>query len=499
MPKSTSLFQQQKQAQDDRLITRETCEAVWKLVRSLARGGGRTAMRLTSHWNGEIRWARNRVYLASDRRNIVLSVIRTLGTSQEGRASINQLDEESIEFVVRKAEAEAARAHQNRPLDMKMDLPPEILPETKTWSDTTYGIAAAARGEVAAALSKEAEAHGFLAAGYMEVRGVTRAYAGMSDLAGTGAALNWREETYDPAIHDTLRYHRMTQAQCSMTIRHPKGLGSGWAGLSSYEWSKLDCAALAKTALDKCIASLNPIRIEPGRYTVILEPQAVASLVDQVMYGPMMSLFGVEVDGGGPWWLGHDNSLGVHLTKLGLKVIDERITISYDPNDPDFGVMPHPDLKPVIWFDKGVLANLSYPREYWKETRKEEGIGLFNPGAYRMSGGSVTMEEMISTTDRGLLVTRFSNITKLDNNSLLCTGLTRDGLWLIERGKITKAIHNMRFTESPLFVLNQVEQLGIPVPVFTPEQDWMKPRIRPVIVPPIKARDFSFTSTIDAV
>ena len=96
-------------------------------------------------------------------------------------------------------------------------------------------------------------------------------------------------------------------------------------------------------------------------------------------------------------------------------------------------------------------------------------------------------------------MTRFSNVALFDAMSLLSTGLTRDGLWLIEHGKITKAVKNFRFTESPLFVLNSIEQLGVPVPVFRPVKNPYTPQLTPAIVPPIKSRDFSFTSTIDAI
>jgi predicted Zn-dependent protease len=121
--------------------------------------------------------------------------------------------------------------------------------------------------------------------------------------------------------------------------------------------------------------------------------------------------------------------------------------------------------------------------------------------AYRMSGGTTSIEEMIASTQRGLLITRFTDIRGLDGNSLLSTGLTRDGMWLIEHGKISKSVKNFRFTESPLFVLNSIEQLGVPVPVFRPVRDAYEQGIplRPAIVPPLKARDFSFTSTIDAI
>jgi predicted Zn-dependent protease len=123
-----------------------------------------------------------------------------------------------------------------------------------------------------------------------------------------------------------------------------------------------------------------------------------------------------------------------------------------------------------------------------------------NSGSFRMSGGETTVEEMIGTTKRGLLVTRFSNTRLLDVDTLLMTGLTRDGLWLIENGKITKAAKNFRFTESPLFVLNSLEALGAPVPVFNPVSNpYEDAGLVPAIVPPLKVRDFSFTSLVDAV
>jgi predicted Zn-dependent protease len=94
------------------------------------------------------------------------------------------------------------------------------------------------------------------------------------------------------------------------------------------------------------------------------------------------------------------------------------------------------------------------------------------------------------------LVTRFSNVSLMDVDSLLCTGLTRDGLWLIENGAISKSVHNFRFTESPLFVLNQLELLGKPMPVYATQGSGPP---GPAFVPPIKANDFSFTALVDAI
>jgi predicted Zn-dependent protease len=229
---------------------------------------------------------------------------------------------------------------------------------------------------------------------------------------------------------------------------------------------------------------------------VVLLPQAVAARIELVVSALARDL---AEDGRGPWALAHDDALGLWRTKLGLKVIDERITISHDPADPELGILPDAGMGPVTWFDHVVLTNLAFDRSY--ALRKLNANAPVRPPiGYRMSGGATAIEEMIRTTRRGLLVTRFSNIAMLDGTSLLSTGLTRDGLWLIENGTISKAVKNLRFTESPLFVLNSLEQLGPPAPVFRPVRSpYDATGLTPAIVPPLKARDFSFTSTIDAI
>jgi len=142
----------------------------------------------------------------------------------------------------------------------------------------------------------------------------------------------------------------------------------------------------------------------------------------------------------------------------------------------------------VTWIDHGVLTALSYGRAY-AVRELTDNVPIAPRLAYRMSGGPTSVEEMVATTKRGLLVTRFWGVRPLEQG--LFTGLTRDGLWLIENGKISKAVKNLRFTDSPWFLLNSLEQLGEAQPVFSPDA--------PAIVPPLKARDFSFTSLIDAI
>jgi len=469
---------------DARILSEQDCNALAKRVFALARGPGETYVDILSWWNGELRWARNRTSLASDRRDIRIQITRDVGLGR-GFVETNQLDDVSLESAVRAAERGAVVSPAVRhPPSVHPPLPKPERPKPAIWSDATYAVTPEVRGEAARSLIEPAEAKGMSSAGYLEMR------------AGSRAVLSSERMGSTPAPWD-VPYAAWTQAQCSMTVRDKEGSGSGWAGLSSYDWAKIDAPALASRALEKCIASQHPVALEPGRYTVILEPQAVAQMI--AILEVSMWREAAEL-GDGPWALAPDDVLGLWRTKLGLKVLDERITISHDPTDPMLGIFPEPWMEPITWFDKGVLTNLAFYRDYALQKLNVNAARRPLIG-YRMSGGPTSVEEMIRTTTRGLLVSHFSNVRMLDSKSLLSTGLTRDGLWLIEHGKISKAVKNLRFTESPLFALNSVDQMGEPVPVFRPAKNpyEIERPMTPAIVPPIKSRDFSFTATIDAI
>jgi predicted Zn-dependent protease len=164
--------------------------------------------------------------------------------------------------------------------------------------------------------------------------------------------------------------------------------------------------------------------------------------------------------------------------------------------DPDCGFVPFDwsgePYQGVDWIAAGVLKELAYSRGYGVSMLNKDAA-LTNSRAYRftVSGQSATMDEMIASTERGFVVTRFNNIHLVDLNSMLMSGTTRDGLWLVEKGKISKAVKNFRFTASPLLVFNSILQASVPQRVFRPEA--------PAVVPAIKVRDFSFTALADAV
>jgi predicted Zn-dependent protease len=347
---------------------------------------------------------------------------------------------------------------------------------------------------VAEALMQAAGQAGMLSAGYLEV----------------GA--------HSLAVLDTnghARYCQYTTAQYSVTVRDPAGTGSGWAGVDWPDWSKIDGKQLSALALEKCLKSRNPVAIEPGRYTTILEPQAVGDLLIPMMQSDAFLQYDPTNDlpTEGPF----STSPPTYQAKKGQQVIDARLTLSADPADPDLVFPPFNPVMaldgqsvefnldydvyhPATWIEQGVLKNLAYDRNFAR-TRLGENLGLPNSGAVWMSvtGPTTSLDEMIATTTRGLLVTRLDGVLPLDDYSQLCRGYTRDGVWLIERGKISKPVKNLAFTESVLFALNNVEQVGAPQRVFHPKTDSIRTIPQPVIVPALKVKDFSFTALTSAI
>ena len=194
--------------------------------------------------------------------------------------------------------------------------------------------------------------------------------------------------------------------------------------------------------------------------------------------------------------------------KLGLKVVDERVTLLTDPDDsPSTSGGFDGDgmgLEKVVWLENGVVKNLNYDR-YWADkqkvaaTRAGGGGGRGGGGgarALRMMGGTTSIADMIKGTERGILVTRFWYIRPVDPRTILYTGLTRDGTFLIENGKISRPIKNFRFNESPIFFLNNLQAIGPTMRINASENLGAGGA---VYMPPIKVRDFTFSSLSDAV
>jgi predicted Zn-dependent protease len=272
-------------------------------------------------------------------------------------------------------------------------------------------------------------------------------------------------------------------------VRDPKGTGSGWAGTDDFDVTRIDMNMFARIALEKCQRSMNPSALEPGRYVTILEPQAVADLVAPLVPGAMGRGDSEDPLKEMPFYRSPGRS------KIGEHVLDSRLSLTSDPMDPIGGFRPFDGeyvYNRAEWIKEGVLMDLAYWIYYALGNLGIEKE-MNSPNSWRLSGGTTSTDEMIATTKRGVLVTRLHNVQMVHQKSMTCTGYTRDGLWLIENGKISRPVKNFRFTESPLFVLNKVEQLGEPKRVFS-GTDFIS-----IVAPTLKVQDFNFTQLSDAV
>lgn len=446
------------------LFSHAESRAIAERAIGMMRKPGDLRVGVRSSWRGDVRWGRNRLTQARDVRDVHIRLQRSLGF-MTAEVSTNRVDDAGLRRAVEELDL---LLRDNGVMRDPDPLPPRLteFPRTAIWHPPTLEVSAEARAELGARLIAPAAGGNLYGAGFLSVGADADSWFGTD-----------REDLYSTR----------TSSQCSITMRDRSGRGSGWAGASSYDWSSIDPVKLAERARDKCERSRDPSALEPGRYTVVLEPQAVADLMDLVVmwFGRMPA-----ENGAGPF---ADPKRG-GFSKLGQKLIDARVSVTFDPLDPLLGVTPFDDegepVRGVKWFDQGVLMALAYDRHYGVENFNQN-LALALPDAYRLSGGETSVEDMIKSTRRGLLVSRFSGAFTIDAPSLLSTGHTRDGLWLIENGKVTRPVKNFRFTDSPLLMLNSVEALGVPVPVFRPAG--------PMIVPPLKASSFNFTRLVDAV
>ncbi len=424
---------------------------------------------------GNIRYARNTVSTAGEVNNVTLAVQSAFG-NRVGTATINEFDDASLEKVVRRSEENARLAPEN-PEHMPLLGPAEYV-KVNAWHESTASVTPEQRAQMAENSIAPSKENQLIAAGFL------------NDSKGFSAIMNSK---------GMFAYHRGTNVDFTVTIRTEDGRGSGWVTRDFNDVNKLDTATASAIAISKAKGSVDTKEMEPGKYTVILEPAASVTLLGN-MAGAMSQRAADEgrsfLSKKGPD--GATPAEGEPTNRIGEKVFGEQVTVSSDPTNP---IVPTPafagDGAPVgrtVWIDKGVVKTLPNSR-YWAEKTgvpyrptAYSGGGLFGGGVQLiMEGGDKTLEEMIADTRRGVLVTRLWYIRPLDPQTQLYTGLTRDGTFYIEDGEIKYPIKNFRFNESPIVMLNNIEELGKPV------------RINGSMIPPMKIRDFTFSSLSDAV
>ena len=416
---------------------------------------------LSGDKRGNLRYARNEVSTSGAQINQNLVVQSSFG-KKVGVATTNEFTEEAFEKVVRQSE-ELARLAPENPEYMGV-LSPQQYKKSSGFFDSTANVTPDFRAEAVAKSLELSRTQNLAAAGFWE------------DQHGYSAMLNSKQ---------LFAYYPSTNVNFSLTVRKPDGTGSGYVARGYSDVSKLDIEAATKIAIQKSTGSLGAKALEPGKYTVILEPTAAAVLLENIFF----NMDARSADEGRSFLSKQGGK-----TKLGEKIVDERVNIYSDPTHPDLPSAPWAGdgqpMEKVNWIEKGVVKNMAYSR-YWAEKKGAKAIPF--PNNMIMAGGTATLEEMIASTKQGILVTKLWYIREVDPQTLLLTGLTRDGTFYIENGKIKHPVKNFRFNESPVIMLNNLETLGKPVRVVSTESD------QNYMIPPMKIREFTFSSLSDAV
>ncbi len=436
------------------ILTKEEAKKIIDKVLAFSKAD-EMSVNLTGSRTGNIRYARNTVSTSGESYDLSLSVTAVYG-KRSGTSTINEFDDKSLEKTVRRAE-EIARLAPENPEYVPM-LGPQTYLESNTFLQSTADINPEYRAKVAFDSIDPCRKKNLTAAGYLED---TTDFFAMGNSKGL------------------FGYNKSTSVEFSVTVRSADGTGSGYVSRDFNDAAKLNAKASTEIAMQKAMASVSAKALEPGKYTVILEPTAALDLIQNMM----RSIDARNADEGRSFLSKKGGG-----TRLGEKLFDERVTIYSDPTNIDipkagFSLDGRPQEK-VTWVDKGVVKNMAYSR-FWAQKQGVKAVPP--PQGFIMTGGTQSLADLIRGTQKGILVTRLWYIRAVDPQTLLYTGLTRDGTFYIENGQIKYPVKNFRFNESPIIMLNNLEAMGVPA------------RVNGSMIPPLKIRDFTFTSLSDAV
>jgi predicted Zn-dependent protease len=444
--------------------TREQAKALIDRTLSFSKAE-ETQVTLTGGDRANVRFARNSVTTSGASSGYSLAITSKFG-QKAGTVTASEFSDASLQRAVRNAE-EIARLSPDNPEAMPL-VGPQTYADVRTYFEDAANAtpdwrAGAVKAALDAAKEKKVDA-----AGFVETSAQIQAVATSKGQFG---------------------YGRFTAADYNLTARTPDGAGSGWASKSYNELRLLQPAALAAAAIDKAARSHSPAAIEPGKYTVVLEPAAMADIIANLAFAADAR----QADEGRSFFSKKGGG-----TRVGEAIVNEKVTLFSDPAHPLAPAIPFDGeglpLSRIDWVDKGVLKNLSYSR-YWAQ--KQGKTATPQPGNLVMQGGTSTIDELIAGVERGVLVTRFWYIRALDPQTLVFTGLTRDGLFLIEKGKVTRPVKNMRWNESPIFALNNLDAMT--ASERTVSGEGVGGAGFSIVCPAARIREFTFTSGSDAV
>jgi predicted Zn-dependent protease len=423
------------------------------------------------------RFANNHIHQNVAEEGMVVSV-RTAFDGKTARATTNKSDDESLRRTVEAAER-LTRVQAADPdlLPMAGPQTPPVADRPSRHFEKTAATSAEERAETVAGMVAVAKRHGIVAAG---------TYA-------TG-------ESFEAILNSRglSAWHRQSMAETSITMMADATGSSGWQKANSPDRRQLEPVRLAETAAQKALASAYPKEVKPGSYTVILEPSAVLDLMGFLFYD-----FGAQSVLDGRSFLNG---------RIGTRLFGENITIYEDAYHPQQAGPMHDGegipRRRVTLVERGVIRNLVYSRGSAAKMKKSplgQNLGEVEATGHGFSlpneiadapmnivfggppaGEARTVEEMVAGTERGILVTRLWYIREVEPFEKVLTGMTRDGTFLVEGGRVRHGIRNLRFNQSLVEALQKVEALGEPRRASGEESFDM-------VVPAMKVRDFRFT------
>jgi predicted Zn-dependent protease len=432
------------------LITREQFRRLADLVLKTSEGD-QTFLSLHDGSGGTTRFANNQIVQNVNTHRVSLAVTVAFGRKQ-GMATATDFGEDAIRDMVRRA-TEIARVSPEDPEYMKPLTPQDYVPLDTMQQDTALA-GPEKRIAYAAEAIQQCQAGGLTAAGIVA-----------SSVAAVGLAAKTGLFAYEPR----------TEAKFSMTAMG--GEVTGWAANVHRSIDALGVSARTRLAIQKAKQAANPRELPPGRYTVILEPSAVACLI-----GPMIWMMDAK---------SFYKRTSPYEGKLGRLIMDRRLTLSNQTRHPDLlgngfnsEGLPAEDL---VWIQNGVLKQLRYDRYTAQEHHVHPSPALDAPYLSGEGAEAANIDELIRSTPHGILVTNFWYIRDVNPTDMTLTGMTRDGVFLIEDGRITTPLVNFRWHESPFRAFSNVEAFTAPTDAVSNENWKMQ-------LPAMKIADFNFSS-----
>ncbi len=410
-----------------------------------------TGMVLQDQNGGTSRFANNQIIQNLNLRKLSFSITSAFG-QRHGTACTTDLTAGSVQETLKQAE----RIAQVSPDDPEF-LPPVEAQTFQNWPTSRQETRTADPARRLALVRESVD--------QCQTKGLKAAGIVASSTLNVGIA----------ASTGLFAHEQRTDSRFSLTVQ--AGDATGWAAAWHRSIDHLNVPDRTKIAIEKATSGENPEEVSPGRYTVILEPPAVAGLLSWLLWMLDAKSY---VKGTSPF-----------SGKLNKTIVDHRLTLRNRPGHPDllgegFSKEGLP-VNEMAWIESGVLKQLDYDRF----TARQHGVvsipTLESPCLEGDTSACAGVSELLRQTTRGILVTNFWYIRPVNPTDLTLTGMTRDGTFLIEKGRITKAIRNFRFHDSPLRVFNQIE-------AFTAPQEATSSEIGKLLVPAMKIRDFNFSS-----